>query len=226
MATRLYIRASATGLGGYSIAEKSTALPVGTLVDDSALVRDLSTTKGAAQTSTGKSGLAQTAHQDIYADKWISPTLGVSQIDANTWTLALATGESNTNMNAFTVGSIYVLKSDDTVRGYVYDSDTALGVEYAATEDGQVFTVSGSAVTGVVSTDRLAWEFWVHAVQAMAATYTATLYFDGTTDVTDTTTTDAASYIETPQNNLFAAAAALAPPERIYKQAVNRAAVY
>lgn len=204
MATRLFLRNTTGNTAGYAGTEKSTALPVGDLDDAGNGARDLETTKGSSQTSVTNATLAQTAHQDQYLGKWISdPLTGISSIDANTWTLALAVSESNGNLNAFTVASIYVLKNDDTVRGYIYDSDSPLGAEFATSEDGQVYSLAGSAVASVVSTDRLVVEVWVHATQSMAQSGTITIFFDGTTDVVDSTTTDAASYLETPQDGLF-----------------------
>jgi len=88
--------------------------------------------------------------------------------------------------------------STSSVVGFIYDSDTTLGVEWGTTEDGQVLSPTGSAVT-VLAGDVLVISFWRHAAQGMAVAYTQTLYFDGATDVTDATTTDAASYLETPQ---------------------------
>jgi hypothetical protein len=203
MATRFYLRNTTTNTAGYVTNEQSTALPVGTMRDFAFDNGDLETTMGAAQSSWTGVTFAQTEHQDVYLRKFISDPLGVVSIDANTWTIAVAVAESNINANAFIVCSLYVLQVDDTVRGFIYDSDTPLGVEFATSEDGQVITVSGSAVGGILATDRLAFEFWVHAVQGNATDRNVVLYYDGTTDVTDATTTDAASYIETPQDLSF-----------------------
>ena len=212
MATRLFLRNTTANTSGYVGTEKSTALPVGTFDDAGNGARDLEETKGSSQTSVTNTSLAQTADQDQYMGKWISdPLTGITQIDANTWTLALAVSENNAAANSFTVASVYVLTSGDTVRGFIYDSHTSLGVEYTGTEDGQVYSLTGSAVTGVVSTDRLVVEVWIHAAQSMTVGYINTIFFDGTTDVVDATTTDAASYLETPQNGLFASGTTVTP---------------
>jgi uncharacterized membrane protein len=204
--TRLYLRNTQGNTSGKLSTTQSTALPVGTFSDQMLARRDLSVAKGTLQVVPNATTLAQTSHQDIYRHKAFSAQLTVATVDANTWTIALATSESNTNVNGFTVCSIYVLASDNTVRGYVYDSDAPLGAEYATSETGQVLTISGGTVTGVTSTDRLVFEWWIHCVQAMATAYLVSLYYDGTTDVTAATTTDAASYIETPQD-IFAPSA-------------------
>jgi len=205
--TRLYLR-NVTAANTPTAGEKSAALPAGTFKGNSgAGFEDLSllTTKGTAQVSKAITSLAQTAHQDLYIARFTSGPLAAQTIPAQTWTLAVATSESNTNANTFTIVSLYVWRpGTSSVVGYIYDSDTALGVEWATTEDGQVLTFSGSSIA-VQAGDVLVLEFWAHAVQGMAASYTNTLFFNGTTDVTDTTTADAASYLESPAILTFAA---------------------
>lgn len=210
MATQLFLRNTTANTAGYSTSKKSVALPVGTFPGYTG-AQDLTTVAGGAQVISNAPTLGQTSDQDIHVLKFISAPLLVSSISANTWTIAVCTSETNTNANAFTMCSIYVLTAGDTVRGFVYDSHTALGVEYLTTQDGQVLTVSGAAVSGVINTDRLAFEFWVHAVQGMATAYSVSLMFNGPTPVTDTTTTNAGSYIRTPQDLFVAPAQGSAP---------------
>lgn len=197
-ATRLFLRLL-TAADPASAGEKSTALPVGTFKGNSgAGFEDLAlrTAKGAAQTSKALDALAQTAHQDNYLARFTSAPLAAQTIAAQTWTLALAVSEANTNANSFIIASIYVWRpSTQAVVGFIYDSDTALGAEWSTTEAGRVVTVSGSAVT-TVADDVLVFECWRHAAQGMAVAYTQTVYFDGTTDVVEGTSADAASYIQ------------------------------
>lgn len=205
MATRLYLRAKANGYAPTD-GEKSTALPVGTFQDLGGGVNDgkrsLSLQKGVAQASHTGSSLAQTAHQDWYAGRFSATPL-LANITAQTWTLAIATSEGNAAGNAFTVCSLYVWRpSDSSVVGFVYDSDTTLGIEWSTTEDGQVVTFAGGAVT-ITAGDVLVLEVWRHAAQGMANSYTQQIYFDGATPVTDATTADAASYLETPQDGII-----------------------
>lgn len=168
--------------------------------------RDLLTAAGSAQTSLVTATANSATTQELYWCKFISDPLTVSQIDANTWTFALAMAESsaNANMNHHG-GCMYVLQSNDTVRGFIFDVNSNLGVEFATSEDGQVVTSlnPGLSVTGVVSTDRLVFELWARGTISMAGLYNITAFFDGATDVTGATTTDAAAYIETPQNITF-----------------------
>ena len=203
--TKLYLRGSTTP-NSPTNGEKSTALPVGTFTGNSGDGFEnlsLSTTKGSSQTSKTISSLIQLTHQDMYPARFSSQSLAAQTFSAGTWTLALATSESDANAESQTVGSIYVYRpTTATVVGYIYDSDTALGIEYSTTEDGQVVTVSGSSVTSQDG-DILVFEYWIHATQLISLGYTNTLYFDGTTDVVDSTSSDAASYIQAPISITF-----------------------
>lgn len=205
MPTRLYLR-NLTAANPPTAGEKSTALPVGTFQGNSGAGFEdlsLSTTKGTSQTSKALNSLGQTTDQDSYIARFTSLGLEAQTIAAATWTAALALSEANTNANSFLVGSLYVWRpGTSSVVGFIYDSHTSLGVEWATTEDGIVVTVSGSSVT-CQANDVIVFEVWRHATQAMGSPYTQTLYFDGTTDVVGSTTTDAASYIENPNNITF-----------------------
>ena len=172
------------GPGGYVATEKSSALPSGNSNLSGNSLRALSTTKGASQTSDVLGSLASTAHQDGFIRKFISdPLVGISSIQAQTWQMGQVRSESNGAANTFSTFSLYVIKSDDTVRGFVYDSDTPLGGEW--TDAGTVLSFSGSAVASIDPTDRLCLEVWYHAVQSMGVSYDNTIFYNGATDVTE-----------------------------------------
>jgi len=201
--TRLFLR-DVTAVNPPTNGEKSTALPVGVFDGNSGAGfedRSLMTTAGGAQVSKSRAALATAAeHDDQYIARFTLDDLAAQTINANTWIVAVATSEANANANSFTILSLYVWRpSTSSVVGFVYDSDTILGIEWEIAEDGQVLSIAGSSVVCAAG-DSLVLEFWRHtAGQGMATPYTQTLYFNGTTDVTETTTSDAASYIETPQ---------------------------
>jgi hypothetical protein len=203
--SKLYLRDTTANTAGYVATELSTVLPVGTSNQSGVAAEDLAATAGTSAVTQALPALGQTAHQDGYFRKFISPVLAVSSVDAETWTLAVAVAESSSFANAFIVCSVYVLTSGDTVRGFVYDSDTPLGSEWATGLTGEVVTFSGAAVSGVVSTDRLVLEFWVHSEQGMPSAYNRQLNYNGTTEPTDgAANSNSASYLETPQD-LFTA---------------------
>src|SRR3990172_4610962 len=194
MATRFYLRNTTANVGTHGAGELSPTLPVGTFDDAGNAAHDLSRSKGSAETSVANVSLGQTAQQSQYLGKFISEDLGaagITDIGANTWNVRFRYQESSGFANAFLRVSIYVLKSDDTVRGFVYDGAADLGVEADAT--GQELTVSGAAVSGILSGDRLVCEAWIVAAQAMTGNYTNTVYYDGATHGGDATASDAAS---------------------------------
>jgi hypothetical protein len=196
---KFYLRTAAAS--SYPTAgEKSTALPVGLFnqLGGTSEQKSLSKSKGASQASLTLPSVTSTAHQDGYIGRFSSPALIAQTIGAGTWTLAVATAESDAKANSYTILSVYVWRpGTSSVVSYVYDSDTALGVEWGTTEDGQVLTFAGAAVTAALN-DYLVLEFWQHAAQAQASTYNQVLYYDGTADVTDATTTNAASFLQAP----------------------------
>lgn len=213
MATRLFLR-DLTAASPPTAGEHSTALPnsspsnanSGAGFED----RALKTTKGVAQTSKTIDRGVVKAHRDNYVCRFTSDALAAQTISANTWTIALACREDNDQTNAFIIASIYVWRpGTSAVVGFIYDSHTSLGVELNQPgEDGQVVTVSGGSVVAQ-SGDVLVYECWFHDLSnTTAINQILRVWFDGTTDVVDSTTTDAASYIETPQNLSFGASVA------------------
>lgn len=208
MPTRFFLR-DLTAANPPTAGEKSTALPVDTLGANNATgteeTRALDTAIGAVQVSIAKNADATTAARDNYLGRFTSAGLAAQTIAAATWTIAIALNEANAAANSFLNLSVYIWRpSTSAVVGFIYDSHTNIGVEWGATEDGQVITFAGVAVTTVLN-DVLVVEIWRHAVQGMAVAYTQTVYFNGATVVTDATTTDAGSYLENPNTINFGA---------------------
>lgn len=184
-----------------SAGEKSTVLPVDTLQADNATgveeTRSLLEDIGAAQTSIVQTSDATVSARDGYHARFTSLPLAAGTFGSGSWTIALGLQESNNQANAFTMASIYFWNGSSVV-GFVYDSHTSIGGEWANIETGKVNTITGSNVT-IADGDVLVIEFWRSATQAMATARTLTLFYDGATDPTDTTTTtDAASYLQAP----------------------------
>lgn len=183
------------------------ALPVGT--DNSAAPggAPMTLAKGFLENASDVLSLAQTGQQSGRIFTFSRDGLTTGEIEANTWTLALAMSEAHANANSFLAVSLYLWGArvypgspGQEVLGYVYDSATPLGAEWGTTEDGQVVTFSGAEIGGVVPADWLVLEIWYVATQATATSYLQSIYYAGTADVTGSTTSDAASYLETPQD--------------------------
>ena len=161
--------------------------------------RSLNSAKGAAQTSLTKAGDASTAERMNYLCRFTSPAIQAGTYGSGTWGIALALNESNANANSFLNVSIYFWNPAGSVRGFIYDSGTDIGTEWANAETGEVNNITGANVTASEG-DVLVIEIWRHCTtQGMATAYNQIVYFDGTTDPTDgTATSDAASYINAP----------------------------
>lgn len=193
MPTRLFTR-GVTASTAPTTGDKSTALPVGTDGGDFNQSLALLTTNQATQTDYTYASLAQTAQQSAMIARHSSPALTAQTINANTWTLLFEGNESNAAANAFLAVSFYVWRpSTSSVVGFIRDSATTLGVEFAGTN--QTVTFAGSAVTAQQG-DILVLEAWNVATQAMGTSYTITWSVGRVATNID-------SYIETPQDLFF-----------------------
>lgn len=205
MATRLYLR-TPTPTNNPGETELSAALPVGDFLDYTLPIRALDTTRGTSQTTLSGISQGHTDHDDEFFSSFSSEALAAQTITAQTWTVAIKHSQDSAFANSFIVLSLYVFREPSTIVGFIYDSDAALGAEWANNGAGRVATFSGSGVT-VQAGDYLVFEAWRHTSgQGMNMTYIQTLFYNGTVDVTEGSTASAASYIETPQNLVFASA--------------------
>ncbi len=170
-------------------------------------VKSLSTTIGTSETTVQGSSTSNVVETAEFFTSFSSTALRVAVINAETWTIAVDVSEGNIAANSRMLPIVYTFRKSDSSVRFVIDAHTAIGGEWNNIANGQVATFSGSAVT-VAEDDYLVLEFWRHTdSQAMAMAFTQTLSYDGTVDVTQNSTTSAASYLETPQDNLFSAAA-------------------
>lgn len=199
MATKFYLR-DLTAAASPTSGDKSAALPSGTLVANSGAGFEdlsLSLTPGTGSSSKIVTLANQTTAQSAYVARFSSDPVTVTSIAANTWTVALRGDEASTNNNAFFALSMYVWRpSTNAVVGYIYDNIASKGTEVAGT--GQVFTVAGSAVNNLQAGDIVVMEVWFQATMSKKGSTTATLFFDGPSDVTAGSATDG-SYVSTPQ---------------------------
>jgi len=204
--TRWYLRAAST-LWPIPPGERSEALPSSGAVsvkNSGAAYESLAleTTKGVSEALVTISSSATQSLQHNYVARFVSDPLAAQTIPAKTWTLAIATSEDNPSANSFSTPCVYVWNPRTFSAKYIYDSETPLGVEWFFTEDGQVLTFSGASIK-VEDGDVIVLEIWRAASQVTATSYVQTVYFNGTTDVTDATTIDAASYLSVPVSIRF-----------------------
>lgn len=201
MATRLYFHDAVTSLSGtLPSGEQSTRTPDWTATGG-ATNRTMDTNIGVAQASRAGTMLNQFPAQDGLLGMFISPPLDTAQtVGGGNMTLNVADAESSPGAN-FWVDSlnIYVWRpSTGTKVGTLLDA-----VDLGGTEGGTSETVTH--ITGITSTgisalagDVIVCEVWARSVQAIAGAYTATFYYDGTTENTteNATVSNHASFIE------------------------------
>lgn len=204
MATRLYLRDAAPA-NDPGETERSATLPFGgeAFQDYGIAVKSLSTTIGTSETFISGSSTGNVVETAEFFTSFSSPAL-TTNLTAQTWTIAVQVSEGNAAANSLMIPIVYTFREGDSSVRFVIDAHTALGAEWPPGDRvGRVATFSGAAVT-VAAGDYLVLEFWRHTVgQAMNMSYTQRLDYDGTVDVVEDGTASAASYIETPQDNLF-----------------------
>ena len=165
--------------------------------------RSLLSTRGTTQASILRNTDASNTAELGYHARFTSVPLQAGTYGSGTWTIGLAASESNAASNAFLALSVYFWRpSNNTVVGFVYDSSTALGSEFATSETGIVATFAGTGRT-IQKGDVLVVEIWRTQTQQQATARTNTIYFDGTTDPTNNVAaTSASSYISAPADIL------------------------
>lgn len=185
--------------------EKSTVEPVAVLQAENATgtdeTRSLRENKGFVQAQITRNTDASSAARNGYHARFTSERLKAGTYGSGTITYAMAIVESNGASNFFQAASIYFWRpSNNTVVGFVYDSDTTIGTEAATSETGEVNDITGSNVT-ILDGDVLVLEFWRKQSQNNAAGRTNTIWFDGSTEPIDgTAISNAAAYINMPAN--------------------------
>jgi hypothetical protein len=173
--------------------------------------------KGPGQVAAQIATVAQTAEQKNWIGRFVSPPLPAQTIPAGTWVVNDAIAESDLNSNLKLVfGALYVwrpstgLKVGDIVVDIANANGSATPA-FAATETPRSASAVGAAMT-VQDGDLLVHEAWFDNIQALAASYTNTFFFDGGTTVS---ATDAASFLSAP-TALFMPLPPPPPPRNIH----------
>jgi hypothetical protein len=166
--------------------------------------KDMIATKGSAQTSVAGAYVA--ANLYTMARIFVGPALAAQTLTGGQagYKVGVGTKESSTSMNKYQRTFVYVWRSGTgNVKTIV--TPTSCGTEHTTAERGCVITAAGAAGDfSILANDRIVVEIWWD-LRDGTTSYTATLYYDGTTDPADgTATSDAASYFYCPQTlNLY-----------------------
>lgn len=174
----------------------------------------MDTTKGSSQYDLTAAKTNTSTTNRMYMTRFLSDSLNVASISANTWTFNISCWSSSsatyypteTTFNYRIPSCLYVYRpSDGTVVGNVFDgmsaSDTyAYGYSMQVC---QVTTYTGSAVASVSPGDILVFEAWTSGSVSTSLTYHYA--FDGATITTTdgSTVSNHASFLETPQTITF-----------------------
>lgn len=164
--------------------------------------KDMSPISGAAQTSVA--GVYNTASTPLYTMVriFVGPALQAQTLtgaQAN-YQVGLAIQESAAQMNLYDRCFVYVWRSGSgNVKTIIVPTSGA--TEHGTAETGTVITATGAAGNfSILAGDRIVVEAWWDIRNTKATNYTATYYYDGTTDVVDgTATSDARGFFTCPQ---------------------------
>jgi hypothetical protein len=216
--TRLYLHSSASPISGLPSNEQSTLTTSDSFEVTQSANRIMTTTIGTSQTSLSNISAPTQNPTNYYVGRWVSPALHqTTSISANTWTLNFAAAQSDANANFPVSGNSKALY----VNAYVWRPSTSLRVgtirdgvtntsydepSAPSTEKCMHGTFAGSAVSGVQDGDVLIVEMWAQVQQGADTSYSQTVYFDGTSVTTtpNATVSNHASFLETPQDLIFA----------------------
>lgn len=163
-----------------------------------------------AQTSLANTQTGDTAAHNYYIARWVSPKLDQTSIAANTWNYKFAASEANAAANFPRNGAgalwinCYVWRtSNGTKVGTILDGNSAADFEEATTGETLIEgTFSGSAVSSLnPNDDVIVFEAWAIVTQNTSTARAVTYFYDGTTE---SSTTNNAAHIETPQTLAFA----------------------
>jgi hypothetical protein len=171
------------------------------------------TISGVAQTSFSTAFALTSTSKVTYVSRWVSDFLNVTSISANTWVLnfaaksgdALATYPSDGSGKVF--ANIYIWRPSTNAKvGTIVDGACSNTTSNDGETAEKVVNVNftGAAVTCQVN-DVIIVEIWLKPNTVFAASYTCVFYYDGTTAGTtdDATVSNHASFLQTPQDNLF-----------------------
>lgn len=214
--TKLYFHdATSTVSGTLPTTQQGAYTAPNVTVDAYTVNRSMDTNIGTAQTS--KSGSTTLSTKTIYYTKFVSPTLNQTSVAANTWNYAFAVLESTAAGN-FPVNAsgpvyvcIYIWRPSTGAKIATISDGNSSGsfVEPNAnsTEKSMFSTFTGSAVSCAVG-DVIIIEVYIASGNSSATGVTCTFYYDGTTETNNnnTTVSNHASYIETPETLSFGAA--------------------
>lgn len=216
MTTRLFFHAATSGLSNLPSTEQST-LTATYSVDAQTVNKTMDPIKGTGQVVLTKS-LTSTSSQNAYFTKFVSPLIDTATtgttISANTWDYCFGVKENNLTMNFpvnGTAQSVYVNcyvwdTNAGTLVGTILDGNSTANYDEPTSAGTNTYirgTFTGAAVSSVTSTCVLVMEIWFVFTPGVTGD-TLSFNYDGTQVSADNTSnSQAASFIGTPQDITF-----------------------
>ena len=212
MATRLYFHEATSGLSNLPTAEQSS-LTTNFDVDAQTVNRTMTRTIGTTQTSKAVTHAASTARTQ-YFTRFVSDPLDAAQtsIAANTWTYNFAARETVTTGNFPVNGNnaairvtCYVWRPGTGKLGNILDGTSSAVVDEGGANviRSQHCTFTGAAVASTQAGDVICIEIIIVYTPTVASC-TCDFFYDGTTvTTTETTVSNHASFLETPEDIRF-----------------------
>lgn len=213
--TRLYFHSATDATAGLPTSEQST-LTSNKDADVQTVNRSMTPAIGSVQATLVLTSNVTTSTQNYYFSRFVSPPLFQLSIAANTWTYNFAANQGNIRANFPVNGTnqpvrvnCYVWRpSTSTKIGTILDGNTQSTIDEPSPNSEVAHHVSftGAAVSSMTDDDVLIFEVWFVIIQQQSAAFTDVFYYDGsvvnTTD--NSTVSDHASFIETPEDLSFA----------------------
>jgi len=216
--------ATFSGSGTYPGATSQSATSPGVTVSGASTNRTMDGTKGTgAQTLVAGASLAQTATQNIWFRRFISPPLAAQTIPAGTGLTGIAGGFLVSNSNASGVFPSYPVvyiwrPSTGAIVGKLLDTVTAGGsVGVGTSETWNISGFQNTSALAILDGDVLVCELWMHGTQGMATSYNWSVGYGSTTEYPNTT----GGAITTPATALFTPSITLYAPTPISDTDVN-----
>src|SRR3989304_4417880 len=193
MATILYFHNATDTTANLPSTEQSSATADDDFEGSKTTNRKMDLFTGTAQVAMTNTSIANTARNAYYVTRWVSPRLNETHITVSSYQLNIAAAESSKSAkfpwgcvtSYYMACSLYVWRiSSGTKIGTIYDSSPTSFQEPLTIDTEQVMekAFTGTTVAGLIAGDDvLVCELWASMEQAMSASYTQTVYFDGTT---------------------------------------------
>ena len=182
----------------------------GTEAAGAATARDATAVAGSAQQTATITDAAAATHQILGFRRFVSRPLAAHTFAAadGNWTFSCAVLESNTNHAGFAAVDIYPWRPSTGLQVGAAILLTLSVSETGTTQTAQSVTGTSTA-NSIVDGDILVFDVYDNANQTMATAYTASFFYNGTTEASTTT---CASFVTPPSAlTLFTGAAAVIP---------------